>query len=106
MIIVNGSLCVENKTGGGLDDADGYPVEPTVTWSEPVPCLIVPASLNYLAKSQSESDYVDASYTVLIEMQEFKAERVRLTNWQGDLGEFSVIRIEPLPTVDVVKIVV
>jgi hypothetical protein len=104
-------MSIKAKSGGGLD-ANGYPVEPVANWLAPVPCLVVPAKLNYLAKSSTESAYVDASYTVLIEIETEgvetlqEGERIKIEGWQGNLGEFSVIGIESLTTVGVIKIVV
>jgi hypothetical protein len=110
MILENGTIRIKSKTGGGLD-ADGYPVAPVVDWLEPIPASIVPAKLNYLAKSPHGSNYVDVSYTALIEYEELRVELLRKSErvwleWQGVSGEFPVIRIEPLRAVDLIKIIV
>jgi hypothetical protein len=125
-IITEQDDCVNTMIGGGLDatvgglDENGYPVVPEAPevpeseerWHESISALIVPANLNYLAKSPNENAYVDASYTVLIEYDAKPLEHLRnggcvkLEGWKGDLGKFSVIGIEPLMAVGIIKITV
>jgi hypothetical protein len=110
MILENGTIQIESKTGGGLG-TDGYPVAPAGVWLGSIPACVVPANLDYQAKSANENAYVGVSYTVLIEYDERhfallqKSERIWI-NWQGISGEFSVIRIDLLMAVDVIKITV
>jgi hypothetical protein len=102
---------IKVKTGSGMD-ANGYPVEPSGDWLAPVSCLVTSAHINYLAQSQNENVYVDASYTVLIEsdsenIASLKAgERVKIERFGCDLGEFSVIKVEPLHVIGIIKITV
>jgi hypothetical protein len=104
MIIVNGTITAKVKTGGGLG-LDGYPVKPSASWGDPIPCRTVTLRKNNLGK-QNGNTFITASYEVLIEPQPFEAERVRLTEYGRDLGEFSVMWIEYLEAVGVLKIVV
>ncbi|MDR0657691.1 MAG: hypothetical protein LBG18_01930 [Mediterranea sp.] len=104
MIIVNGSITAKAKTGGGLD-MDGYPVKPAETWGQPIPCNVKVNKRNNLGK-QNGNTFKIASYEVLIEPQPFESERVRLTEYGRDLGEFSVMWTEYLDAVGALKIVV
>jgi hypothetical protein len=116
MILFNGTIEIRDCELLSNLDVNGYPDTdaPAAGWLEAVPCLIVQSNLNYLAKSQNENAYVDASYTVLIEIDSVEARealieggKVKLnSSLQGDLGEFSVIRVELLDVVGVIKIVV
>jgi hypothetical protein len=104
MLIVNGTIAAKVKTGGGLG-ADRYPVKPTETWAQPVPCHVKVNKRDNLGK-QNGNTFKIASYEVLIEPQAFESERVRLTEHGRDLGEFSVLWTEYLEAVGFLKIVV
>jgi hypothetical protein len=104
MVIVNGTIQAKIKTGGGLD-ADGYPIKPDASWSQPIPCRVTTNNLNNLGKHNGNT-FVIASYEVLIESQPFESERVKLTQLGRDLGEFSVLSAECLESVGILKIVV
>jgi hypothetical protein len=118
MILSNGTLQIGTVSGGDAKPVGGYPDVSDLKeeWTETVPCLVTSARLNYLAKSQNENAYVDASYTVLVELGRLRRlglltllERMRVrlkSNLQGELGEFSVIRAEPLKVVGAIKITV
>jgi len=100
----NGILQVKIKTGGGLD-ANGYPIKPSESWYEPIPCHIKVNKKNNLGK-QNGNAFIVASYEVFIELRPFEAERINLIKRGRDLGEFSVLWIEHLENVGTVKIVV
>jgi hypothetical protein len=104
MLIVNGTIAAKIKSGGGLD-ADGYPVKPSASWSPPVPCHVRMNRKNNLGKKNGNS-FTVASYEVLIEPQPFESERVRLTEYGRNLGEFSVLWTEYIEAVGLLKIVV
>ena len=104
MIIENGTIQAKIKTGGGFD-ANDYPVEPSESWSEPIPCHIRVNRKNNLGK-QNGNTFTVASYEVIIELQPFEHERVKLIEQAMDLGEFSVLWTECLEAVGAVKIVV
>jgi hypothetical protein len=104
MIIENGEIQAKAKTGGGLD-ADGYPVKPSEDWLQPIPCRIVVNKRDNLGKHDGNTFKI-ASYKVLIEPQPFDYERVRLTEYGRDLGEFSVMFVEYLDAVSALQIVV
>ena len=101
MIIPNGTIQIKQKTsGGGIDPETGYAKRPaSVDWSEPIPCQYVVNKYNALATSISEH-ITSASYQVLIDEQPFDGQQVRLLDSKGKvLGEFSIIRTEPLEAV-------
>jgi hypothetical protein len=104
MLIVNGTISAKVKSGGGLD-SDGYPVKPLESWTQPIPCRIVTNKKNNLGK-QNGNTFTIASYEVLIELQSFESERVRLARHCRELGEFSVLWSEYLDAVGAFKIVV
>ncbi|MDR0207340.1 MAG: hypothetical protein LBI45_08815, partial [Bacteroidales bacterium] len=90
--------------GGGFD-TNGYPVEPSESWSEPIPCHVKVNRKNNLGK-QNGNSFTIASYEVLIDLQPFDAERIRINSHFGEIGEFSVLWTECLENVGAVKIVV
>lgn len=104
MIITNGTISAKEKQSGVISE-NGYPVEQPELWSQPVPCRITTIKGNKLADT-SGNKYVDASYNILIELQSFEAEQVRLMRFGKDLGTFSVRWIEPLNAVNAIKITV
>jgi hypothetical protein len=113
MINVNGTICVKSKTGGGLT-ADGYPAAVTENLLGPVPCSVRASKVNYLARSRQGNTYVDESYTVLIEADVDAAflaalregERVNVLERDDNLGDFSVIQIEHLDAIGLIRITV
>lgn len=83
----------------------GEPVGDSVRWCEtPIECLISPNSDTRLGKYE-DGEFRQASYAVLIESQEFNAERVMLIRNGEELGDFRVISITAL-TVGRVQILV
>lgn len=107
MIIQNGTIEVQTTTQGGLDATTGFPKNPTVAWGSPVPCQYSPIKHNALARSNGEP-VTQKSYSILIEtVQNFAADRLRIKDRGGNLvGEFSVTSIEPLETVEQIRITV
>ena len=107
MIIQNGTIEVQTTSQGGLDPTTGFPMNPSVSWGTPVPCQYSPVKYNALALSHGEP-VTDKSYSILIEtVQNFAADRLRIKDRAGNtVGEFSVISIEPLETVDQIRITV
>lgn len=107
MIIENGTIEVKRKTGGGgLDPVTCYPKKAEASWGEPIPCQYIPNQHNKLGVVNGEH-FTIASYTVLIEEQEFNAEQIRLKDLNGNVvGEFSVISVEPLTAVCEIRILV
>ena len=104
MIICNGTIQAKIKASGGFD-SDKYPIEPSESLSEPISCHIKVNRKNNLGK-QNGNAFTIASYEILIELQSFEAERVKLIERGRDLGEFSVLWTECLENVGAVKIVV
>lgn len=105
MIIANGTVEIKQKSeAGGLDPVTGFPVKPTASWGDPIPCQYIPVKHNLLAKVNGEPVTL-VSYDILIEEREFVAEQVRLKDIAGNLiGEFSIIQIEPLTAVCEIRI--
>lgn len=105
MIIPNGILEAQTTAGSGLDER-GFPKTANHTWGVPVPCQFSPVKQNYLASVNGEPVRT-RSFSILIEAQDFSADRVRLTADNGKcIGEFSVISVEPLEAVCQVRIIV
>ena len=105
MIIANGTIEVKGKTGGGLNKK-GYPQKSEATWGEPIPCQYIPNKHNKLGVVNGEH-FTVAQYTVLIEEQEFNAEQIRLKDRTGkDLGEFSIMSVEPLEAVCEIRLLI
>lgn len=106
MIIANGTIEVKSKTGGGLNPETGYPQKATETWGEPIPCQYIPNKHNKLGVVNGEH-FTVATYTVLIEEQEFNAEQIRLKDRTGNsLGEFSIMQVEPLEAVCEIRLMI
>lgn len=107
MIIVNGTIEAKHKTGGGgLDPVTGYPKKAEASWGEPIPCQYIPNQHNKLGVVNGEH-FTIASYTVLIEEQEFNAEQIRLKDRTGTLlGEFSIMQVEPLEAVCEIRLTI
>lgn len=106
MIIANGTIEVKLKTGGGLDPVTKFPQKAEATWGEPIPCQYTPNKYNKLGVVNGEH-FTIASYTILIEEQEFNAEQIRLKTLNGDLlGEFSIMQVEPLEAVCEIRLLV
>lgn len=100
MIIQNGNISFKHKTGGGLDN-DGYPVAPSITWSDPIPCQYVPKTLN-LQSTEGGNAYIKQGYSVYVNFDPnlILTEQLRLTTLKGaKIGEFSVISVEDLRAV-------
>lgn len=106
MIIANGTIEVKSKVGGGLNPETGYPQKAEEQWGEPIPCQYIPTKHNKLGVVEGEH-YTVAQYTVLIEEQDFNAEQIRLKDRAGkDLGEFSIIQVEPLEAVCEIRLLI
>ena len=106
MIIPNGTISFKHKSGGGIDPATGYPVKPTATWGDDIPCQYLVNSHDNLGRSNGEA-FTRASYTVLLEQQPVDSEQLRMTDASGAVvGEFSIISVEQLDAVCQTKILV
>lgn len=106
MIIANGTIETKIKTGGGIDPDTDYPIQPTVSWGNPVPCQYCANHYSKRGKANGET-FTVASYEILIEEQSYEAENLRLRDRNGRMiGEFSVIEIEPLRAVCQTRILV
>lgn len=106
MIIANGTIEIKTKTGGGIDPVTGYPVAPSASWGDPIPCQYRANKYNNRGKANGEAFKV-VSYEILIEEQPFDTEMLRLRDKAGkEVGEFSVIEVEPLEAVTQIRIMV
>lgn len=106
MIIPNGTIQVKRKKGdGGVNPDTGYAVRPSAAeWDTPIPCQYIAEKYNALALSDGEH-VTAAEYTVLIDEQPFDGRQVRLADRGGTvLGEYSIIRVQPLEAVCEIKI--
>lgn len=106
MIIVNGTIEVKRKAGGGLDPVTGYPQKADSSWGEPIPCQYIPNKHDKLGVVNG-GHFTVATYTVLIEEREFDAEQIRLKDRAGAiLGEFSIMQVEPLEAVCEIRLMI
>lgn len=106
MLIVNGHIEPKIKTGGGIDPETDYPIPSSFTWGNKIQCQYRANSFNYKGKVNGES-FTVAKYEILISAQPFTNEVIKLIdNNNAEIGEFSVIQIEPLPAVGLIKILV
>ncbi len=107
MIIQNGYIESVTLSGGGLDATTGHPTAGTKEYGELIPCQFYAARYNAQAKSNGEP-VTSATWTILIEsLWDFDAEVLRLQDMNSQfIGEFSIIRKEPLDAVCQVRITV
>lgn len=107
MILGNGHIRVIIESGGGID-GNGDPIPVTEELGCPIPC-------NYRRNSyqgrvvEHGGTYTTASYTIVIDMQDFQPCRFRLYDKTGaDLGAYEVAArgIEPLEFVGNIRITV
>ena len=89
MIIANGYLKIKIIMCSGLDD-DGYPIEPSTHWSEPIKCNIKANSKANIGITTNKNVFETSSFEVLIEQQSFDADIVSLERDGVALGEFQV----------------
>lgn len=106
MIIENGYITYQTKTGGGMVGGRPQPVK-TVD-SDPIPC-------NWKAQKWDkkgkviDGEFTQAQFEILIELGAFTAETIHLydtTVEKRDIGVFTVQSIEPLGATGAVKITV
>lgn len=107
MIIPNGTIEAKEKTGGGIDPETGYAKSAVTSWKAPIPCQWTANKYNKLGKVNGEH-FTLANYSILIEEQPFEGvEQIRLKDLSGnELGEFSIMQIEPLEAVCELRILV
>lgn len=106
MIIENGYIQVDVKTGGGM--LNGRPQPVTVTISDPIPCNWKANKWDKKGKTV-DGVFTQAQFEILVELQEFSAETVTLYDTTLDtrlLGMFQVQSIEPLAATGATKITV
>ena len=108
MILENGTLQTKIKTGGGT--IKGVPIPVNEVLGEIFPCNIKSKKYTSNADGGGQTEAVDsafvrASYEVLVETDNFTAEKVVLKDNRGNiLGEFRVLEVQHLDYVNVVKI--
>lgn len=101
----NGELYIETRTEGGVNEW-GEPTGDAVQWSEtPIDCSITPNADTRLGRYE-DGEFRQASFTILIEAEQFAAERIKLSRGSESLGEYRIMSIRPLPTVGRVQIIV
>lgn len=94
----NGTLTYAIYNGTYALDDNGEAIDTQVTWSEPLPCSIKSVTDDRVGRYE-DGEFRQASYEIMIEMQPFPYNRVRLERLGEDLGEHRVISAEPLVTV-------
>lgn len=100
----NGTIQYKVSAGGGRDPK-GNPIPVDSVWSDPVDCLI--RTIKHSHDLYREGKFNRSSYEVLLEIQNFNADLVRLTNKKGKvLGEFEVQDAEDIERSGRVKITV
>ena len=106
MIIENGYILYETKTGGGM--LNGKPQKVVVEISDPIPCNWKAQKWDKKGKTV-DGVFTQAQFEILVELQDFSAETITLydtTVGQRLLGMFQVQSIEPLAATGATKITV
>ena len=104
--MINNGYIQASEYGGTTSNQNGDPVVIAETWGDLIICQIE------TVKHDNKGIYLDGKYTqatykILIEMQEFQAKRIKITDSRGNsLGEFNVQDIQFLDMVQRVKITV
>jgi len=100
----NGTLQYQTNAESEIDPITGDAASVSATWSEPIDCFI--QTIHKAKKGKYEDGlFTLATYMVLIELQPFEADRVKLITDTGkQLGEFQTQDIQRLNTVGRVKI--
>lgn len=110
MIIQNATIVFKLPEVTEIDPETGYRSEPShASWSEPHACQVKAVRFNQLAKTSHGGEaFTSASYEVFIEEDvPCPSERVKLVDLSGrELGEFSIISLEPLEAVCEMRILV
>lgn len=75
------------------------------SWSDDIPCSIK-TNTDTRKGHYEDGEFRQASFTILIELAEFSAKRVKLSRLDEELGEYRVLSVEPLTTVGRVQILV
>lgn len=104
MIIYNGTLQIVETSGGGFEH--GIPIPVTESLSGEYACNIRTIKSDHRGVN-GDTAFTQASFEVLIEHENFTAERVILRDNRGKvLGDFRVQDVQHLDYVDAVKITV
>lgn len=107
MIIANGTIEIKSKTSGGIDPATGFPSPGSATWLSPIPCQYKAIKYSNIGTTSQGEHFTIASFSVLIEEQPLQGERLRLRAKDGnELGEYSIIQVEPLEAVGQIRIII
>lgn len=105
MIIVNGTIQALTSAKSTIND-DGDPVTVPDAWGDPINCNI--RTTKHDKKGiYEDGEFIQASYEILLDMQTFEADKIRVINNRSKvLGEFEIQDIQFLDKVQRVKIVV
>ena len=106
MIIASGKLEYRARDGREYDE-NGYPIQQTTTWSDEVPCQVVPLQYDRtVLSSTTETPVIIARYEVLLNARHYKeADEVRITDTRsGRTEELRVISAEYLRAVSQYKL--
>lgn len=101
----NGTLQYEILTDGGLNEYGEVDTSAQSTWSDPIPCSIKTNS-DTRKGVYEDGEFRQASYLILIELENFTYKRIRLKRFDEDLDEYRVLSSEPLTTVGRTQIMV
>lgn len=100
----NGTLRYESVSDGGFNEY-GEPIEAQSAWSDPIPCSVKTNS-DTRKGVYEDGEFRQASFTILIELDEFPHKRISLERQGESLGEYRVLSSEPLTTVGRTQIIV
>lgn len=104
-MITNGYLRFVVTDGGGID-GNGEPIAAVCTLSDPLPCLIKTISDNRMGRYDGGT-FRMASFAVLVEAESgITGNRIRLERCGEQLGEYPIMKIEPLLSVGRIRITV
>lgn len=100
----NGTIQYKIISGGGRDNK-GNPIPVSSSWCDPIDCLIRTVKHNH--NIYHEGKFEASSYEVLLELQDFGADMIKLTSNKGKvLGEFEVQDISDVDRSGRIKITV
>lgn len=100
----NGTLKYEIEGESTLNEY-GEVTSSSQSWSNAIPCSIKTNSDTRKGKYE-DGEFRQASFLILIELQSFNHNRIKLERFGEELGEYRILSVEPLTTVGRLQIMV
>lgn len=106
MIICNGTIAFKTKLAP-MRNADGEILAGGASYTAPIPCQYYANGGTLQGRDTIGNPVKQLSWTILIEERPIKSEQIELRDAMGDIvGEYSILRYEPLQAVSQIKILV